>query len=454
MAGCMDESALTEKSVLDSYKKALKAFNAKFELHMSIIIDEILKRVKPTSIYLIGSFGRNEGALYLSGTRINPIRDYDILIIVDKYIKNNVIKDITKNINNRLALQDQHLKAFITKNFNVWITQAELKDINSLPLLKFYELKKASKILWGKDIRDYIRISIQDISKYNGILILSGKVRGLLQQLNIYQLKRKTMPQKMINFIYECMKTNVEISTCLSLLTKMYKPNFLLRCKEISNNFHTLFPELEEKYRIKTQMIKYAYRRLLINDDYLNDLDIWKLFSESLQNLKIITLYYMRKAYEIDINSFTDMPYVFDDSIKKLNGKVLEDLIGYYIKKFGIDSKIIREIAIRLYLKYTLLMFFLKARKLGYRVKPKIIFMRDGNIMLKLWFLGFLLLDCIKSEFEIDAKKLNIVERKLSEIIYVDEVYRSKDPNVKFSYLQKITVNLLDLADKVFHQKD
>jgi len=452
---CARKSKLERKLVLDSYKKALNTFNNKFKLHISIIVDEILKKINPISIYLIGSFGRNEGSLYLSRTSVNPIRDYDILIIIDEPVKSDVVRDTMRSINERLMSEDKDLKSFGSENFSVWITQLKLRDINALPLLKIYELKKASKILWGRDIRDSIRMQFRDVSKYNGLLILIGKVLGLLELTDINLLRSKAKSGKLINFVYECLKTNVEISTCLSLLTKIYEPTFLLRCYKISEKMHTLFPELEENYgSIASQMVRCAYRRLLIEDSYIQGLDTWAIFSCSFQNLKVMTSYYLWKAFGIYIKDFVEQPNTFNSRYHSI---VLQDLIGYYIKKrFGINSRFVQELAARFYLRYTLIMFFVKARRKGYQVKPAIIFMRGGNIVLKLWFLGLQLLDCLKRGFEVNELKLSLVEERLSEIVYLADKSRLqvKSRCAKFSYLQRIITGLLVVADKVFHRKN
>jgi predicted nucleotidyltransferase len=77
--------------ILDKYRMARDLFGSIFTLQKSIIIEEILKEVKPVSIYLIGSFGREEGSFYLSNGNLSPLRDYDVLIVVDKCVRKDVI---------------------------------------------------------------------------------------------------------------------------------------------------------------------------------------------------------------------------------------------------------------------------------------------------------------------------------------------------------------------------
>lgn len=449
---------ISEENILDKYKNALEAFDSTFIFHKSVIIEEILKEIKPVSIYLTGSFGRNEGSFYLSEEGLTPLRDYDILIVVNEPVKNDVIQKIRRRVHKRLGLPDPYSRDFKFKGFTVWITQATLKDIDVLPMLKFYELKETSKLLWGNDVRDNIHINFEDLSAYNGILILLSKVEGLLGLLNIDEL-RKGGSEKTIDFVYECMKTYVEMGTCLSLLVKMYEPSFLGRCTKVSKNFDALFPELKQMSNtLPSLMVAYACRRLLIEDDFLTDLDLGMLLIETLKDLKIMVWYYLRKAYEVDIVWSSKYAQVFDDHIKKLNTRVLDDLFDYFMKrKIGFRSRIIRELAIRIYLRYTLLKFFIVGRKRGYQIKPRVLFMRNGNIMMKLWLTGFTLLESVKEDFNIDETLLYMGADKLCEVLnpsYIQMSLLKNSLESRFSHLQKITLDLLDFADKVFHRKD
>lgn len=456
----MIESTETlQVNILDRYNKVLNVFNSTLIFQTSVIVEEILKEVKPISIYLIGSFGRNEGSLHLSERAIRPLRDYDILIVVNKYVKGDVIKEIRRNIHKRLGLPDPFLKRFKFKGFTVWITQVTLKDINAFPLLKFYELKEASTLLWGKDIRDSIHLSFEDVSAYNGILILFSKVEGLMGLLDIDALKRRRNLKETIDFVYECMKTYVEIGTCLSLLVKMYEPSFLGRCIKLSKNFKILFPELEKmNSTLPSLMVTYAYKRLLIEDEFLSNLDFGKLLVGTLKDLKMVIWYYIRKAYKVDVACSPTSSHVFDEYLSKLNTRALEDLFEHFIKpKQHFGSGFFKKLASRLYLRYTLLRFFVEGRKVGYRIRPRIVLRRNGNIMMKLWSVGFMLLDCVKVDFNICESTLYLASRRLCEVVDFDSTERNlpkEDFKLRFSYLKRIASDLLDLADRVFHRKD
>ena len=443
--------------ILDKYRMARDLFRSIFTLQKSIIIEEILKEVKPVSIYLIGSFGHEEGSFYLSNGNLSPLRDYDVLIVVDKYVRRDVINRIRRNIHNRLGLPDPFLRDFKFKGFTVWITQATLSDINALPLLKFYELKEASTLLWGKDIRDCINLKFEDVSAYNGILILFSKIEGLLGLVEMNSLQKNGLD--VVDLIYECIKTYVEFGTCLSILIKKYEPSFVKRCAKLSENFDILFPDLKEMNdTLPSLMLQYSIQRLLIDDDFLKCVDVDRLLTQTVKDLKIMIWYYLRKAYNINL-TFPGMSNCTINVLSRnLGAHIFEDIFAYYMKrKLGFSSKIIVKPAVRMYLRYCLLKFFITSRKKGYKVRWAILFASNANVMMKLWLIGLMLLESIDEDFSVDEDKLHKAENELQKM--VDFGYmRARDPKYdvfsRFLFLRRTVLDLVDMADRIFHRKD
>jgi predicted nucleotidyltransferase len=446
-----------ETNILDKYKRVLDFYNSTFIFQKSIIIEEILKEVKPVSIYLIGSFGREEGSFYLSNGNLSPLRDYDVLIVVDKYVRRDVINKIRRNIHNRLGLPDPFSRDFKFKGFTVWITQATLSDINALPLLKFYELKEASTLLWGKDIRESINLKFEDVSAYNGILILFSKIEGLLGLVEMNSLQKNELD--VVDLIYECVKTYVEFGTCLSILIKKYEPSFVKRCAKISENFSALFPDLMEINDIlPSLMLQYAVQRLLIDNEFLERVDVGRLLTQTVKDLKVMIWYYLRKAYNINLTFSGMSNCTIDDLSRNFGAHVLEDMFAYYVKrKLGFSSKIIVKPAVRMYLRYCLLKFFIASRKKGYKVRWGVLFASNANVMMKLWLIGLMLLESIDEDFNVDKDKLHKAENELQKMVdfgYMRARDSKYDAFSRFSFLRRTVLDLVDMADRIFHRKD
>jgi len=443
--------------ILDKYRMARDLFRSMFTLQKSIIIEEILKEVKPVSIYLIGSFGREEGSFYMSSRNLNPLRDYDVLIVVDKYVRRDVINKIRRNIHNRLGLPDPFSRDFKFKGFTVWITQTTLSDINALPLLKFYELKEASTLLWGKDIRDGINLKFEDVSTYNGILILFSKIEGLLGLVKMNSLRKNELD--VVDLIYECMKTYVEFGTCLSILAKKYEPNFVERCSKLSENFDTLFPDLKEiNDTLPSLMLQYAVQRLLIDDEFLEHVDVGRLLTQTVKDLKIMIWYYLRKAYNINLTFSGMSNCAINDLSRNLGAHVLEAMFAYYVKrKLGVSSKIIVKPVVRMYLRYCLLKFFITSRKKGYKVRWAILFASNANVMMKLWLIGLMLIESINEDFSVDEDKLHEAESEIQKLVNFGHMHvhdPKDDVFSRFSFLRRTVLDLIDMADRIFHRKD
>jgi len=433
------------EETLHKYQKLIKNFDPDFNRHMSTIIEEVVKEVDPVSIYLIGSFSRGEGALrILRSNEIFPMRDYDILIILNKRTKSDVIKRIVDRINRRLGFGYIASKDFKFRGFVVWVTQATLNEINSMPLFKFYELKEL-KPLWGMDIRPLIQISHKDLLRYNLILILFSKIHGLLGLLKLPVLQRKTNTNEVADLVYECYKTYAEFGTCLSFLVCEYKPTYIERSKFVSQNFDKLFSGLKyDNPNLRYKILEGAYKRLVIDDNFLSDIHTGKLLIETRNDLKIMLNHFVRKAYGV---SFT---------LKELNYLAEEVISKYLQRRFKIRSKILGRLVTELYLRYTLLKFLITARENRYNVRVTTLVTRDANIMVRLWILGLMLLDAVKEDLTIDEKNLRKVISELEKIMDLNSFkYKNvSSQDITFEVLRKILVDLLTLADNIFHRKD
>jgi predicted nucleotidyltransferase len=455
-----DKSNPTQNEVaLSNYQAALRGFYSTLVFHESVIVKEILNETKPVSIYLVGSFARDEGSLRLSKGIISPVRDYDVLIVMNKHVHADIIKVIRKRINKKLGFLDPYSRNYKFGGFTVWITQVTMRNIDALPLLKIYELKESSQLLWGIDVRSKIRMTFEDVSPYNGVLMLFGKVDGLLGLLDIDELRRGNVNQR-VDFFYECIKTYAEMGTILNLLNKSYEPSFVRRSLRLSRDFDLLYPDLKRiNSSLPSFVVASAYRRLLIDDDSLLGIDFGELLAKTLDDLRITFWYFLRKSYGVDIGLSSKFANMHDEYIKKLNTKLLENLFDFYLKrKIGFKAKFVRELALRTYLRYTLLKFFVEGRRKGYRIKLRILLTQYGNIMLRLWLIGYTLLEGVGDNLNIDESAVSATANRLSEILDLDSsacaLLSEGSTESKFRLLQKVYIDLLDFADKIFHQKE
>ena len=106
---------------------------------IDIIINNLIY-LKPVTIILYGSYGRDEGGRYIDHQgSIKPYNDYDILIILNQLISNDEILMIKNKLESQVRVR--------------WVdvSQKTIKQLGKLKLSIFnYDLKYASKVIYGK----------------------------------------------------------------------------------------------------------------------------------------------------------------------------------------------------------------------------------------------------------------------------------------------------------------
>ena len=149
---------------------------------MEIITQEIRKIVNPVSIFLIGSFGRGEGSVVLINNKLSPIKDYDILVVVDKKVSKSELELIS--IKSELALGYKVQGNHVFSDFEVSILPITIDKLKNLVDIKGYEIKTASKLIYGIDVRQRIKFSKREIPLASGSRLLFRKAVGLLRRFS------------------------------------------------------------------------------------------------------------------------------------------------------------------------------------------------------------------------------------------------------------------------------
>lgn len=111
------------------------------EEYEKIIVNCILKFIRPEGIILYGGYGRNEGSWILrKDIKPRPYNDFDILLVVTNELSGNLVTEIKKSIKSQIPIR--------------WIDLSQIK-VYKLKKLKNsiynYDLKYASKILFGNE---------------------------------------------------------------------------------------------------------------------------------------------------------------------------------------------------------------------------------------------------------------------------------------------------------------
>lgn len=435
------------------YMHYYRRFEPIMQKYLSVTTETIVNNLGKSciSIYMIGSFGRMEGAIYIENDSVQPIRDFDILIITTKPVSSHIIRTTTEEIHERLGLSSP-TKA-ILEEFSIWITYVPIYELlRGTPLLKYYELKVASKHLCGIDIRSIINLNLKDLSLYNGILILFTKVHSLL---SLYPFHSRTY-KRTLNYIYEVLKTYTEIPTIFSLLdNSIYRPSFSGRCIAFLESCSARLPKLI--FRIVPNLDSYILfackRRKLLDRTLIDDFDLNSSSTHVLETLdKIISLYIIC-GYGI----ITPLSGFSRSNSKILNKVGIVTLAGFfsdYLKKVVMVrcdplAKFLSFILLTFYIPLSNVKFFIKARKEKIPVKLRLIF-SIKNHFVYLTYIGINLLKALVRGYT--NVNPNLFKEYLS-CSYIKDLEKNKNSFVKISIILKLVVRLLRLADISLHEK-
>jgi len=444
------------KDIEHEYSKYLEAFNPVMKKYLDLTVSTILEYVKNSvvAIYLIGSFGRGEGALYVERGHVEPLRDFDVLVVTMKPIKSDIIIAMTEEIHNKLGIPSP-TKTFL-EEFSVWITYTLLNDlVKGIPLLKYFELKHSSMRLYGIDIRPLIDLELKDVSLYNGILILLTKIEGLLA---LYPLPGTRNFKRRLNFIYEVLKMYTEFSTVFSLIdNSIYRPRYPDRCynfvkvyREKAPWLFRLIPDLD--YYVTFACVK----RRLLTKDFITALDIYSITFQAIEALDKVLSLYITLGYNIKVPLSG-----FSNSNKKMLDKVslvsLANFFNDYLRKvFKIRNRTVgRILSIGItpfYLLTSNIKFILKARKSGIPVRVRLMFSIKNNFV----YLAYIGLVTLKTIVHGEHNKLAMIFKYLEEYLdgeYINILRRGVTDTARLDIVIKLLTKLLRLADVSLHGK-
>lgn len=329
------------------------SIDSQIAIKLQLITKNILENILSVrSILLTGGFGKGEGSIKRSNNgKIICLRDFDIVVVVDTIPSNKAIRKLYNRIYQSLDLPNPESTLFRFSNFVIDIKFLRKGDL-IYPDIWFYDLKNASNLLYGEDIRDSMPCRKESIPLSSGLRILFEKVAGLIalfphinSNFDKFEIERITKEEKYL-IIFECYKAIIEMGTVLCILGGKYKPKYAERARIFKDFYYTDFPEIAKILpNLPNQVMLYTNFKLKPDFEKINEnvLDLW--FSTR-NSLGIILGFYVKKYLgrpEFELKNFSKYIKSISNSYYKpfLRSKV-------YIKK-SILSDIILSYASFLY---------------------------------------------------------------------------------------------------------
>ncbi len=305
-----------------------KSVNEQIDSQLQLVAKTILKNMTNVrSIILAGGFGKGEGSFKLTKDgKVRCLRDFDIVCIVDRKPRSKAVEKLHDLTYKSLGLKNPKSSVYgRARNFMIDIIFLRKDDL-IYPDVYFYDLKAASQILWGEDVRDFIPWTKKDVPLSSGLRLLLEKVTGLLGHFSIAYVQGKTTTYREKEvLVSECHKTFIEIGTALCILARKYEPRYRQRAKALANFYATQFPELARVLpELPKKVIQYTGLRLgsysLV--DYEDPVELWF----SARN-------YLREALNFYLKSYTGKSLSDWNSLPNL----MREVAGQYYKPF-LDS--------------------------------------------------------------------------------------------------------------------
>lgn len=313
--------------------------NSKISQELEIVCEEVLKVIKPVSIILFGGFGRGEGSAQIKDNRVTISKDYDVLLAVKRRIPPSVIYQMSENIHKRLGRTNPLDSPTMEMGSGVTLVQYTLNDLLYFKDAKTYEIKAASKLLWGEDIRERILARAEDLSPWNGIRFLLRKPSGLCAVLpTIRYLREPPVGEEKKAIIHDCHRVYLDGGVLLTILAKKYRPTYFERAKVIEQSLDSSLPDLAKKIPDLAEKIAFVTDfKLLPSEEKYAAIDSVKLWFETRKDLGIILKYFMEHYLGEKADGWAEL---FEEYNTRMNSEFVDELAHFYLKnRFKIAIK-------------------------------------------------------------------------------------------------------------------
>jgi len=154
-----------------------KRIDAKIDSQLHSITDAILESISGVkSIVLTGGFGKGEGSVEIRGDgKVAFVHDLDLAVIIDRIPREKTVQELYEQIYGSFGLTNPEHKLFRASSFVVDIKFLRKKDL-IYPDIWFYDLKAASQLLYGEEVRNLVPWGKKDIPLSSGLRILFERV--------------------------------------------------------------------------------------------------------------------------------------------------------------------------------------------------------------------------------------------------------------------------------------
>jgi hypothetical protein len=303
--------------------------------HMRLIVADITRVFGSNcTIILAGSFGRGEGSVRVErGKNPIPLNDYDVYVITDEKVDQKIHTEMEERI-----LKDLSQLTGSDLVNDKFVVGVEVVPRDSLPRLlpdiSTYEMKTASQILYGPDVRNLIPVTSKDIALGSGAITLFHRTIALLENVEPEHLAEKNYPEETrLETVRETCKVYTEICTSLSLIGGFYKPSY----KERALDFEKQYPMFPELARIIPDLPRKVSERtaMKIRSDFSRIIDrAPEMWLEARRDLDVCQRYFLSRM--LGINFRQPWTNFNREAEKKLKSIFFYDYLSFLLGRRGV----------------------------------------------------------------------------------------------------------------------
>lgn len=384
--------------------------------HMHIISKEIRAHVTDVeSIVLAGGFGRGEGSVVrLPEGGYLPVNDYDMYVVSDSTVPFSVAQRLRVTLSNTIGIRVD-IKFIKTNKLEFLI-----------PDMFTFELKTASRIIWGKDLRSNIRIRKEDVPLSVCLNTLFIEILGLIEYFEPKYFDQEIPADRSLMLNYVLTKVYIEICNALSLFGNFYDPSIAKKADLLDRYFLRKFPELANVLPDLPARVRKHTEKKLRSFEF-NAVRPMKLWLEARKHVEYTLMYLickiLREPFEQDLN----LPEYFRVNRKQITSFFFEPYLNYLLNRFGIGTNVVLiNILMPEIMVYENLRFMRNCLSSMGRIFLKPL-LRFESPLIGIYLAALYLLNCIDVSGQIRLKGLGKAHAVLSSIFPCNLEYDSAE---------------------------
>lgn len=294
-----------------------KAINDVIKEHGKLIAGRIIQKFPDTSsVFLIGAMAKGEGGLVKHGNVVSPVNDYDVYFVSEKQAKSDVIKRLEAICANDVknSIRKKYTKEKIWKDFDRIVSEItvdirRLEDnFTSLPLLRFYEMKRISMVIYGKDVRNMLPdVKGTALMIPDGLKLLFNEMTHLIEFIDERKINGRLSYSE--RFMVDYFTAKIYSAVCTALLIKSgnIQLSIIDRVKKLKKIYAKEFPSLHEKVPDLPKTIEENVKIRMDSRFLRNGTTRTKKIENLIRDMDIVLRFYLKSIIEIDGDNWSDI---------------------------------------------------------------------------------------------------------------------------------------------------